>query len=173
MLCEGASADWAAVYLRGSLHVAAAIAGLGYTVFALAMVATRLSGNRLLAKFGVRRLLPVLAAIATVGFTAGLLAGLPGIAIVGFGCLGVGLALVVPSVFSAAGRLPGLDPGAAIATVSAFGWAGYVCGPPLIGELAAAASLPAALGLIPVLTAVIVVTTALAAPLREDRIARR
>jgi predicted MFS family arabinose efflux permease len=169
MIGEGAAADWAAVYLRGSLHVSAALAGLGYTVFALAMMATRLSGNRLLARFGVRRLLPVLAAVATAGFTAGLLAGLPVTAEVGFGCLGVGLALVVPSVFSAAGRLPGLDPGAAIATVSAFGWAGFVCGPPLIGELAAATSLPVALGLVPVLTAVVAVATALAAPLREDR----
>ena len=169
MLCEGASADWAAVYLRGSLHVTAAIAGLGYTAFALTMVTTRLSGNRLLARFGVRRLLPVLAAIATVGFAAGLAVGLPVAAVAGFGCLGLGLALVIPSVFSAAGRLPGLDPGAAIATVSAFGWAGYVCGPPLIGGLASVTSLPAALGLVPVLTAVIVVTTALAAPLRQDR----
>ena len=88
---------------------------------------------------------------------------------VGFGCLGLGLALVIPSVFSAAGRLPGLDPGAAIAIVSAFGWAGFVCGPPLIGGLASVTSLPAALGLVPVLTAVIVVTTAVAAPLRQDR----
>ena len=173
MLCEGASADWAAVYLRGSLHVTAAIAGLGYTAFALTMVTTRLSGNRLLARFGVRRLLPVLAAIATVGFAAGLAIGLPAAAVVGFGCLGLGLALVIPSVFSAAGRLPGLDPGAAIAVVSAFGWAGFVCGPPLIGGLASVTSLPAALGLVPVLTAVIVVTTAVAAPLRQDRPATR
>ena len=168
MLCEGAAADWAAVYLRGSLYAGAAIAGLGYTVFSLAMVATRLTGNRLLARFGVRRLLPVLAAVATVGFAAGLLGGRVATAIVGFGCLGVGLALVIPSVFSAAGRLPGLDPGAAIATVSTFGWAGFVCGPPVIGEIASATSLPVALSLIPVLTAVIVVATALAAALRQN-----
>jgi len=168
MLCEGAAADWAAVYLRGSLYAGAAIAGLGYAVFSLAMVATRLTGNRLLARFGVRLLLPVLAAVATLGFAAGLLGGRVATAIVGFGCLGVGLALVIPSVFSAAGRLPGLAPGAAIATVSAFGWAGFVCGPPVIGEIASATSLPVALSLIPVLTAVIVVATALAAALRQN-----
>jgi MFS family permease len=166
MLCEGASADWAAVYLRGSLYAGAAIAGLGYTAFSLAMVATRLFGNRLLGRFRAARLLPVLAAVATVGFTAGLLGGRVVTAIVGFGCLGAGLALVIPSVFSAAGRLPGLDPGAAIATVSAFGWAGFVCGPPVIGEIASATSLPVALGLIPALTAVIAVATALTAALK-------
>jgi len=168
MLCEGASADWGAVYLRGSLYAGAAIAGLGYTVFSLAMVATRLAGNRLLGRFRARRLLPVLAAVATVGFTAGLLGGQVVTAIVGFGCLGVGLALVIPSVFSAAGRLAGLDPGAAIATVSAFGWAGFVCGPPVIGALASATSLSAALGLLPMLTAVIIVATALTTALRRN-----
>ena len=168
LLCEGASADWASVYLRGPLHTSAATAGLGYTAFLLTMVVVRLSGNRLLARFLTRRVLPILAAIATVGFTAGLLDGQAVMAIVGFGCLGVGMALIVPTVFSAAGRLPGLSPGAAIASVSACGWVGFVCGPPLIGGLASATSLPVALGLLPLLTASIVVSTALARALRSD-----
>ena len=62
-----------------------------------------------------------------------------------------GLALVIPTVNSAAGRLPGLSPGTAIAMVSACGWAGFVFGPPIIGELASASSLTAALGVLPVL----------------------
>lgn len=32
MLCEGAAADWAAVYLHASLREAVAVAGLGYTL---------------------------------------------------------------------------------------------------------------------------------------------
>jgi MFS family permease len=155
MLCEGASADWAAVYLRGSIHVSAAEAGLGYTTFALMMVLVRLSGNRLLTVFPRRRLLPALAILATAGFAAGLLGGIPATVLAGFGCLGIGLALVIPTVNSAAGRLPGLSPGAAIAMVSAWGWAGFVFGPPIIGELASATSLTAALGILPVLTACI------------------
>jgi hypothetical protein len=42
--------------------------------------------------------------------------------------------------------------GTAVATVSAFGWAGFVIGPPIIGHLAALTSLPTALALLPVLT---------------------
>jgi MFS family permease len=152
MLCEGASADWASVYLRGSVHVSAAEAGLGYTAFALTMVLIRLSGNRLLSRFSGRRLLPALAIVATAGFTAGLLGGSAVTVIAGFGCLGIGLALVIPTVNSAAGRLPGLSPGTAIAMVSACGWAGFVFGPPIIGELASATSLTAALAILPVLT---------------------
>jgi MFS family permease len=155
MLCEGASADWASVYLRGSIHVGASEAGLGYTTFALMMVLIRLLGNWLLTVFPHRRLLPALAIVATIGFAAGLLGGSPVTVLAGFGCLGIGLALVIPTVNSAAGRLPGLSPGAAIAMVSAWGWAGFVFGPPIIGELASATSLTAALGVLPVLTACI------------------
>jgi MFS family permease len=159
MLCEGASADWASVYLHGSVGLSAAVAGLGYTVFSLVMVIVRLSGNRLLSRFPTRRLLPVLAVVATAGFAAGLLGGTSVTVIGGFACLGLGLALVIPTVTSAAGRLAGLNPGTAIAMVSACGWAGFVFGPPIIGELASASSLTAALGILPVLTACIAVAT--------------
>ena len=111
MLCEGATADWAAVYLSGPLHTTGVVPGLGYATFALAMVTVRLSGNRLLTRFRPDRLLPALAAVATAGFAAALLIAEPPAALLGFGCLGIGLASVVPAVFSAAGRIPGLAPG--------------------------------------------------------------
>src|SRR5258708_37510214 len=72
MLCEGAAADWGAVYLRTSLGVSLGVAALGYTVYSLGMVAVRLAGNRLLDRFSARRLLPALAGLATVMFTVGL-----------------------------------------------------------------------------------------------------
>ena len=167
MLCEGASADWASVYLSGPLHATGAVPGLGYAAFALAMVTVRLSGNRLLRRFGPSRLLPVLAAAATAGFAAGLAIGRPAAAIAGFVFLGIGLASVIPAVFSAAGRIAGLHPGKAVATVSACGWTGFVCGPPLIGHLASLASLSLALGLLPFLTAFVAVGTLLSRALRD------
>jgi hypothetical protein len=72
-------------------------------------------------------------------------------------------------VFSAAGRIPGLPAGTAVATASACGWAGFVCGPPLIGRLASWASLPVALGLLPLLTAFVVAGTLGSRALRERR----
>jgi MFS family permease len=167
MLCEGASANWAAVYLSGPLHATGAVPGLGYAAFALAMVTVRLSGNRLLRRFRPARLLPVLAAVATAGFAAGLAIGHPAAAITGFVFLGIGLASVIPAVFSAAGRILGLHAGKAVATVAACGWAGFVCGPPLIGHLATLASLPAALGLLSVLTAFVAVGTLASRALRD------
>ncbi len=154
MLCEGAAADWSAVYLRTGTHASAAVAGLGYTVFALALVLVRLGGNRLLAAVPARRLVPALAFFAAVGFGTGLLVGGSLAMLVGLACLGAGLGLVVPTTFGAAGATGGRHPGRSVATVSGFGWVGFVAGPPAIGGLAAATSLHVALGLLPVLAMV-------------------
>ena len=167
MLCEGAAGDWAAVYLSGPLHATGVVPGLGYAVFAMAMLTIRLSGNRLLTRFRADRLLPALAAVATLGFGAALLIGQPIVGLLGFACLGIGLGSLVPAVFSAAGRIPGLHPGTAVATASACGWAGFVLGPPLIGRLATLTSLPVALGVLPLLTALIVLATRTSVALRH------
>lgn len=160
MLCEGATANWSAVYLRGSLDLNAAIAGLGYAAFAFAAAAVRLSGRRLLARIEPSRLLPALAAVATLGMSVGLTTGEPIAALIGFACLGLGTGLIIPTVFTAAGNLPELPAGTAIAAVTAFGWAGFVCGPPLIGQLANVAGLRGALAVLPTLAFAITITTA-------------
>jgi hypothetical protein len=54
-----------------------------------------------------------------------------------------------------------------VATASACGWAGFVGGPPLIGRLASWASLPVALGLLPLLTAFVVAGTLSSRALRN------
>lgn len=155
MLAEGASADWSSVYLRDSLG--SGVSGLAYTVFTLAMVVVRLLGNRLLARAHADVLLPVLAGTAAVGFGVALAIGTTPVALVGFGVLGLGLGMVMPTAFGAAGRLPGMHPGVSVAVASGLGWAGFVCGPPLIGHLAGATSLPVALGVIPALAAFIAI----------------
>jgi hypothetical protein len=159
MLCEGAAADWASVYLRDGLGAGAGVAGLGYTAFTLAMTGTRLGGNAMLRRVRPERLLPGMALLATAGFAVALLVGTVPATLAGFLCLGAGLATVVPTTFSAAGGVAGLHPGVSVATVSAFGWAGFVCGPPLIGQLASLFSLHAALWLLPVLTGSVAVLT--------------
>ncbi|WP_433330749.1 MFS transporter [Spirillospora sp. CA-294931] len=158
MVCEGAVADWTAVYLRETLDVEPGVAGLGYAAFAAAMVSVRLAGTYLQSRTPPRLLVAVLAAAGAVGMAAGLLIAHPVAAIVGFAVLGIGLASVIPVVFSAAGNQPGISPGTGIATVSAIGWTGFMCGPAVIGLAAERTSQPLALALIPVLTLLIAVT---------------
>jgi hypothetical protein len=65
------------------------------------------------------------------------------------------MASVVPIVFRAAGAVPGLTAGVALAAVSSTGYLGFVVGPPTIGGLAELIGLPAALGVLVVLAAVV------------------
>jgi fucose permease len=167
MLCEGAAADWSAVYLHDTLAAAPAVAGLGYALFAAAMLTVRLAGNTLLRRFRPHILLSNLAVVATLGFGTALLLNHQSAALIGLLALGVGVGSVVPTVNSAAGNIPRLNHGTAIATVSAFGWLGFVVGPPLIGHMAAATSLPVALLILPALTALIAISTRTTGALRR------
>ena len=157
LLCEGAAADWTAVYLRDSLSVAGGLAGLGYAAFTGAMFIGRLTGDRLISRFGPRNAVRAGTALAGLALAAGLALNQPTTAIAGFALLGVGLSLVVPSVFSASTHLPDTPPGPALALTTTFGWLGFLCGPPVIGLLASKLTLPVSLGLVAVLCLVVTV----------------
>lgn len=155
LFCEGAIGDWSALYLRESLHAPAQLAGSGYAVFAVAMFAGRLSGDWLVGRFGDRKVVGTLAALGAAGFGAALVIGNPWAALIGFVAFGLGLSCIVPVIYRSAAAVPGLHAGAAIAGASAAGWAGMLLGPPTIGLVSHATSLPLALALLPVLCGVV------------------
>ncbi len=148
LLAEGAVGDWSAVYLRNSLGTTASTAALGFAVFSLAMALGRFAGDRLARRMGPVRLLRLSATVATGGLALSLLAGQPVISLLGFATVGLGVANLIPVLFSAAGRTHGVPAGTAIAAVATTGYFGFLAGPPLIGLVADAAGLPAALGIV-------------------------
>jgi hypothetical protein len=168
MLCEGAAADWAAVYLRNSMHTLPLVAGMGFASYALAMLAVRLFGNRLFTRFPAHRLLPMLAVIATLGFGGGLVIASPVSVLVGFGLLGAGLGSVIPMTLRAAGAVGNVNTGRAVASVAGCGWVGFVVGPVAIGAIASSTTLHTALFLIPVLTGIVAVGTGTAKVVRRS-----
>jgi MFS family permease len=123
------------------------------------MVLGRLIGDRAIAALGPRAVVRVGTSIAALALALGLGLNLPASAIIGFGLLGLGLSVVVPAVLSASGRLPGLAPAPALAMTTAFGWIGFVAGPPFIGLLASVTGLRAALGLLPLLCLIMTALT--------------
>lgn len=147
-LCEGAATDWSANYVHDVVGAGAGVAALSYAAYTLAMVLVRFGAMSLHARVSARRLLPALAVLAAVGMSVTLAAGDPVTSVIGFACLGAGVALLVPTAFSAAYSAG--SGGSAIALVAATGWVGYLLGPPLIGHLAQWVGLPAALVTIPV-----------------------
>ena len=165
---EGSVGDWSAVYLRSSLDASAAAAAFGFGAFSVAMATSRALGDRIVARFGPRTTLTGGAALAAVSLAAALAIHAPWAAYFGFAGMGLGLANVIPVLFSAAGRMPGVPAGAAIAGVSTIGYIGLLAGPPTIGFVADATGLPLALALVVAFVCAIV-ALAFAAPVGDAR----
>jgi MFS family permease len=144
MVTEGAMADWSGIYLKTDLDGGASAAALGFAGFSLGMALARLAGDGLARRWGPGRLLSAGMALVTVALAATLLVGEPAVAVIGFALIGIGIANAVPLLFSAAGRVPPAGP--SLAAVFTFGYTGFIVGPPVIGLLADAISLPVALG---------------------------
>ncbi|MES2706314.1 MAG: MFS transporter [Verrucomicrobiota bacterium] len=148
MMGEGAMADWTAVYLRRIVGTSEGLAAAGYAAFSIAMAAGRFTGDFFAHRFGPVNLVRGSALLATGGIALALLAPHPAAALTGFALVGAGFATVVPMVFSAAGRTPGISPGVALASVTTIGYLGFLLGPPVIGFAAEVIGLRSALGLI-------------------------
>jgi MFS family permease len=151
LVIEGAAGDWSGVYLHDELGTSQALAALGFTAFSVTMTAGRLVGDRLVVAAGAVRLVRVGGLVAAGGFGLALVAAHPAAALVGFACLGAGMASIVPIVFRAAGNAPGIAAGASLAAVSTIGYLGFIVGPPIIGGLAELVGLPVALGAVALL----------------------
>lgn len=145
---EGALADWGALHLEQDLHARPGIAAAGYSLFALAMTAGRLSGTALLERLGQTRTLVAGGATAAAGMLLGSLAPTAWLALLGFAVTGIGLANIFPVAVGRAGELAG--PGG-VAAASTLGYGGMLLGPPAIGFLADWFSLPVALTTVAVL----------------------
>jgi MFS family permease len=168
LMAEGSAADWSAVYVDDALAAGAGLAGLAYAAFSLAMLGGRLVGDRLADAWGPVALVRRGGLLASVGLGAALVIGEPPAALVGFTCLGAGIAAIVPVVFRGASQAPGIAPGVALAAVSTMGYCGFLVGPPAIGGVAQATSLPLALGLVVLLTVIIVLLAGRTRPASAD-----
>ena len=142
-LAEGAMLDWSAVFLISVHGLDAAQAGLGYSAFALAMAAGRLSGDRLVKRFGGTRIIISGGLLAATGLVLAVVAPAPWLAFGGFLLVGLGISNLVPIFFTAAGRQTIMPASFAIASITAIGYAGILLGPAGIGFVAEHFSLEA------------------------------
>ncbi|MEU7116312.1 MFS transporter [Streptomyces sp. NPDC046182] len=151
VFAEGASLDWSAVYLKDELGSSAGVAAASTTAFALTMAIARLVGDRVVDRFGAVRTVRVGGVAATVGGVLVVLAPHAVVAMAGFGLIGLGVAVVVPLAFAAAGR-SGPNPSQAIAGVATITYTSGLIAPSAIGGIADATSLMFSFGLVTLLT---------------------
>jgi hypothetical protein len=136
LMIEGAVADWSGTLLaQGGADIRST--AFGFAAFSCAMAGGRLLGDWLVGRLGAATIVRCGGVISATGLALVAWVSTPLAGAVGFGLVGLGLANVVPTVFSATGRM-GASAAAAVVTA---GYAGLLLGPVAIGSVATAANL--------------------------------
>lgn len=140
VFAEGATLDWSAVFLRDRLDGSAGLAASATTGSMLTMAVARIAGDAVVNRFGAVRTVRAGGVLAVLGGLLIVLARHPASAMTGFALMGLGIAVVVPLCFAAAGHA-GPHPSQAIAGVATVTYTSGLIAPSLIGGVAQATSL--------------------------------
>jgi MFS family permease len=144
--------DWSAVYMRWVLHASQAEAALATGFFAGAMAAGRLTGDAVVRRAGPGRSVRVCGVLGTAGCL--LVAVSPAVwaALTGFLLIGVGVSVVIPLVFAAAGH-SGPSPALGVAGVATVSYGAGLAAPSVMGGVAELSSLRVAFAVAALLSA--------------------
>ena len=162
LLCfavEGALVDWSALLLQQRTGATAASAALGYSAFSVAMAACRFAGDRMIVRFGAVRVMVIGGLAMFAGLALAVWSTHFLLSAVGFALVGLGAANVVPLLFGAASRIPGMSAGSGVAAVATLGYGGLLLAPPILGWVAMHSSVMVALGALS-LTGVVIALSA-------------
>lgn len=141
MATEGAMFDWSGIYFKDIVKAPHALIILGYTSFMIMMATGRFLGDKIITRYGRKKLLQVSGVIISSGMFLSVIFPYIIPATIGFMLVGVGVSGIVPMVYSIAGSNTKVPPGIAIAMVSGVSYFGFLMGPPLIGYISALSSL--------------------------------
>ncbi|WP_369197499.1 MFS transporter [Streptomyces djakartensis] len=172
VFAEGASLDWSAVYLREQLETSAGLAAACTTGFTLTMALARLAGDKVVDRFGAVRTVRASGVFAVLGGLLIVVADHPAVAMGGFALMGLGIAVVVPLCFAAAGR-SGSNPSLAIAGVATITYTSGLIAPSAIGMLAQATSLMVSFCLVTALSCGLVAFAGVLRPGERTKVGRR
>jgi fucose permease len=162
MVPEGAVLDWGALYLRQELGASVTLSGFGFAAFSLTMAVMRFGGDLIRDRLGAVKTLRVSTLFAIAGMMMASLSSDAAVAIVGFALCGIGISNMVPIAFSAAGNVPGLQPGIGISVVTTMGYSGMLVAPSAIGFAAEHIGFAAVFMMLPVLLVIVLVFSNLA-----------
>ncbi len=133
MLCEGAMFDWSVNYFQQVVRPAPGLVTLGYTCFIVTMALGRIFGDKLINRFGTINLLKADGLLMAAGFL--LAAAFPALlpASLAFLIIGAADAIIIPLIYSLAGKSTRMPAAYAISSVTFIGYFGFLIGPPVIG----------------------------------------
>ncbi|MEV5161769.1 MFS transporter [Streptomyces sp. NPDC053728] len=127
--------NWSAKYLQDVLGSSEQLATLPYNVYMVTTLLGRAVGDLGVRRFGAVAVVRGGSVLAAAGFAVVALAPGAWWGMFGFTLLGLGLCVIVPQTFAAAGRMfPGASD-VAVARLNVFNYVGFLVGSPLVGAL--------------------------------------
>jgi predicted MFS family arabinose efflux permease len=158
-VADSGTSTWSADYLHEVLHTSKGVAALALAAYLGASLVSRLVGDHAVRRFGG----PAVVRAGGLGGAGGLLlvvlAQQPVVAIAGFAVLGLGIGVIAPLSFAAAGEL---SPGAAdtvVAQLNVFNYVGVIVGGAVVGLFGSAGVLRAGF-VVPLLLTLVIVALA-------------
>ncbi|MFE7329760.1 MFS transporter [Streptomyces sp. NPDC057565] len=127
--------NWSAKYLQDVLGSSEQLSTVPYNVYMVTTLLGRAVGDFGVRRFGAVAVVRFGSVLAAAGFAVVAVASGAWIGMLGFTMLGLGLCVIVPQTFAAAGRMfPGASD-TAIARLNVFNYVGFLVGSPLVGAL--------------------------------------
>ncbi|WP_066371533.1 MFS transporter [Herbidospora mongoliensis] len=167
---DASVSNFGSVYFDQALGAEAWLAPWALGAYQAATFIVRIGGDAAVSRFGPATIVRVGGVVAALGFLLIVVAPGEATAIAGFALTGVGLSVVAPQSFSAAGRLDPAGTGVAIARVNMFNYVGFIVGAALVGGIGDAAGFQAAFVAPLILAAgIVVLARGFASPVRLPR----
>ena len=145
---EGSVGEWGSLLLHSVKGASQQEAALVYAAFSITMVICRFCSDKLRSLFSDFAIVCSGALLGAASMSLVLLAGAPWLCLLGYACMGIGFAPIVPILFSRAGSVPGVSPGRASSAMSTLSYTGLLFFPPFLGTLAQRIGLDNALWII-------------------------
>ena len=135
-LGEGAVMDWSGVLLTEVKNTELSLAGVGYAVFSVAMLAMRLVGDKVVAVLGEEKTLIFGSLTGALGFLSVIFLDNFYALQFGFVLMGLGLANIVPTIYSLTKYQTVMPINAAVTAITSMGYTGVILGPAVLGFVA-------------------------------------
>lgn len=135
-LAEGAIMDWSGIFLTETKNLELSLAGIGYAIFSVAMLIIRFIGDRAVQYIGEEQICVFGALISGLGFLLVVLIDNFYLMPIGFICIGLGSANIVPVLYSLLKNQNDMPINAAVTAITCMGYTGVILGPALLGFIA-------------------------------------
>ena len=135
-LADSAISNYGAKYLDDERAAADWVAPRGYVAYQVTMVVSRAVADLAVRRSGPVRVVRIAGAVGITGMAGVVAAPNAAFGIAAFAVAGLGLAVIAPVCFTAAGRVDPTGLGVAVARVNIFNYVGFVLGAAVVGAIA-------------------------------------